>query len=86
MSDYLTNLQAKRAALNERAVNAPAARIPFVCPRCYSPDVSWVGGAKQTPICNPCHTFPPVIALPVTEVIADLDRLIAWAKSCEVPS
>lgn len=80
MSDYLTRLHAKRAALKQRALAAPPGMLPVVCVRCGATAERRIRaeGAARCEACGLMAAWEPV-----TEVIAALDRAIAWAKSAE---
>ena len=81
MSDYLTRLTARRAALQQRALAAPAGVLPVVCVRCGA-TAEKRNLDHESARCEACGLM--AAWEPVTEVIAELDRAIAWAKSSEV--
>jgi hypothetical protein len=78
MTDLAT-LRAQRAALNQAAVQAEANRLPVVCCQCGATTVSPHHMSHAPTRCLDCGargSFEPV-----TQRIADLDRLIAWVEA-----
>ena len=85
MSDYLTRLRARRTALQQRALAAPAGVLPVVCVRCgATAERPTSAGLAAHARCEACGLM--AAWEPVTDVIAALDRAIAWARSAEVVS